>query len=436
MKRITLLLILLQLVFVAKAQTDVFPEYDVDDYGLLINLRSMGYQYYVNDSTHSVCDSMFYYNIHGVKPIQGSRWISPNGGSNNSAGVNTPPAILCELLKVYNGGTSEQLLNLYRPQDAEAINAVISVDSLYDRWLSASSQVNKFDMLMSVTLDYCSFVFVDAYHDNEVLFNTYYAFTKDAGTWHLAAVTDSTQMIGNLYMTLSDFNPYAMLASDDIDGDGIPNLEDNCACTPNPDQKDSDADGVGDACDNCIYHYNPEQYDRDGDGVGDRCDNCVSTPNPDQADSDGDGVGDECDLCPYDFNPNQEYTLSLDTITNEYVEVGVACNPDIDGDGLPNEIDPDMDGDGWPNELDNCPRLFNPNQADSDGDGIGDVCDNCPLNYNPDQEDMDHDGIGDVCDDDIDGDGIPNEYDNCPYHYNPEQEDKDCNGIGDACQDF
>jgi hypothetical protein len=47
---------------------------------------------------------------------------------------------------------------------------------------------------------------------------------------------------------------------------------------------------------------------------------------------------------------------------------------------------------------DNCPGLYNPDQADMDGDGAGDVCDNCPWDPNPDQLDSDWDGIGDVCD--------------------------------------
>lgn len=35
--------------------------------------------------------------------------------------------------------------------------------------------------------------------------------------------------------------------------------------------------------------------------------------------------------------------------------------------------------------------------ADSDGDGIFDVIDNCPLVYNPDQADADSNGVGDAC---------------------------------------
>ena len=34
----------------------------------------------------------------------------------------------------------------------------------------------------------------------------------------------------------------------------------------------------------------------------------------------------------------------------------------------------DQDGDGIPNEIDNCPAVYNPNQADSDGNGVGDAC--------------------------------------------------------------
>lgn len=70
----------------------------------------------------------------------------------------------------------------------------------------------------------------------------------------------------------------------DSDGDGIPDLTDNCVSVANPDQKDSDANGRGDAC---------EDYDRDG--IVNALDNCPNVPNVDQADTDNDGIGDACD---------------------------------------------------------------------------------------------------------------------------------------------
>lgn len=75
-------------------------------------------------------------------------------------------------------------------------------------------------------------------------------------------------------------------------------------------------------------------------------------------------------------------------------------------------------------------------EIDSDNDGVLDENDNCPQVYNPDQADSDSDGIGDVCeaDADADGDGVNNGIDNCPLVYNPDQADSDSNGIGDACE--
>ena len=74
--------------------------------------------------------------------------------------------------------------------------------------------------------------------------------------------------------------------------------------------------------------------------------------------------------------------------------------------------------------------------VDTDNDGIPDNIDNCPNVYNPDQADSDNDGVGDACDTgtDSDGDGVPDGEDNCPHTYNPDQADSDNDGVGDACE--
>jgi hypothetical protein len=104
---------------------------------------------------------------------------------------------------------------------------------------------------------------------------------------------------------------------------------------------DSDGDGIPDIYDNCPFIYNPDQLDSDMDGVGDACDNCPYIANLDQLDSNGDGVGDACS-------------------------------------GLNDPLG-DVDADGVPNYLDNCPTVYNPDQADSSGDGVGDACSPVPV---------------------------------------------------------
>lgn len=122
-----------------------------------------------------------------------------------------------------------------------------------------------------------------------------------------------------------------------------------------------------------IYLGQPSGTDSDGDGIPDVSDNCPFTFNQSQSDVDGDGIGDACD------NDND-----LDGLVDKYIEAGdvindpIPGNPqsdfDTDGDGVPDRLDPDIDNDGIPNELDNCPYVYNFTQADSVGDGVGDAC--------------------------------------------------------------
>jgi hypothetical protein len=81
--------------------------------------------------------------------------------------------------------------------------------------------------------------------------------------------------------------------------------------------------------------------------------------------------------------------------------------------GVDPDIDepPDADGDGVPDDEDNCPNVYNPNQADADGDGWGDACDGCPDD--PDKTAPGLCGCG-TADTDRDGDGTPDCLDGCP----------------------
>ncbi|MDI1476536.1 kelch repeat-containing protein [Polyangium sp. y55x31] len=80
--------------------------------------------------------------------------------------------------------------------------------------------------------------------------------------------------------------------SNDADGDGKPNVEDNCPKVPNLDQTNSDVDPLGDSCD-------PDDDDDgipDFDPAGNPLDLCPTIPNGGQnGDGDGDGAGDGCD---------------------------------------------------------------------------------------------------------------------------------------------
>lgn len=96
----------------------------------------------------------------------------------------------------------------------------------------------------------------------------------------------------------------------DFDGDGLPDLSDNCPGVFNPVrpmdhgvQADTDGDGVGDACDPCPLDANAascasfDPTDVDRDGVLNAADNCPLVANPGQDDADSDKAGDACDRC-------------------------------------------------------------------------------------------------------------------------------------------
>jgi hypothetical protein len=124
---------------------------------------------------------------------------------------------------------------------------------------------------------------------------------------------------------------------------------------------------------------------------------------PQHGDLNGDGV-------PDDMDPDTDGDGVLNS--DDAFPLDPAESKDTDGDGVGDRADlksmggtgvdsknptPDTDGDGKLDFEDNCPKVANANQLDSDGDGVGDVCDNCPFTANPDQQDSVGNGIGDAC---------------------------------------
>ncbi|MBP9132548.1 MAG: OmpA family protein [Saprospiraceae bacterium] len=154
----------------------------------------------------------------------------------------------------------------------------------------------------------------------------------------------------------------------DSDGDGIPDINDECPHTAGVAAfngcPDSDNDGIPDYMDKCPDQPGPKTTmgcpDKDGDGVPDNEDKCPDIAGDAKyfgcpfVDSDGDGVPDNEDLCP-DVKGLVRFK---------------GC-PDTDGDGVPDNIDkckdkagtieafgcPDTDGDGIPDHEDKCPTV-------------------------------------------------------------------------------
>jgi hypothetical protein len=195
----------------------------------------------------------------------------------------------------------------------------------------------------------------------------------------------------------------------DLDGDGIPDAQDNCPADANPDQADSDGDGVGDACDSTTCGCVEDAVCDDGDAcTADQCVGCQCVSVPLSCD---DG-----DPCTDDF---------CDPLVGCVHQIAPSCGLDADGDGILNEDD-------------NCPLVANPDQAEIDMDGVGDACDNCPSDANPAQLDSDGDGLGDVCDggpltdDDADGYAAGDDCDDLDAAVHPGAEEL-CNGLDDDC---
>jgi RNA polymerase sigma factor (sigma-70 family) len=133
---------------------------------------------------------------------------------------------------------------------------------------------------------------------------------------------------------------------DDRDGDGFLNTLDACPGKPGP----MPGDGCPAAGTPAPTTSAPAPKDLDGDGIPNREDEDLDgdgIPNREDKDRDGDGFLNKDDACPRKPGPGTEDGCPLS-----------ATGPtgDRDGDGIPNAQDDDRDGDDFANMLDPCPN--------------------------------------------------------------------------------
>ena len=146
----------------------------------------------------------------------------------------------------------------------------------------------------------------------------------------LSLATGLSQVTATLSVTISRLELRAaarpdLSASADPDGDGIPNVNDNCPIVANPDQANVNANDeailVGDACSSLTSSGSPTISDQDLDGVPDRNDNCFWYPSPRvpgetfPPDGNSNGIGDACErFAPVAF-VGGSLTIQCDDVT-------------------------------------------------------------------------------------------------------------------------
>ncbi|MED5351190.1 MAG: hypothetical protein VYB50_06860 [Candidatus Thermoplasmatota archaeon] len=191
---------------------------------------------------------------------------------------------------------------------------------------------------------------------------------------------------------------------------------------------DADDDDVGDYWDNCINVPNLNQTDYENDELGDACD----------PDDDNDGLHDVLDDCNQGFigwnqtDPTLDHDADgchdeeedLDDDADGVLDVDDLCPKGINNWTSTYELD--MDGDGCQDETED---------VDDDADGVLDVDDNCPIISTSNQADYDGDLFGDVCDLDDDGDDVDDIDDQCPMNEKNWSSNSLTDADGDGCQD-
>jgi len=291
-------------------------------------------------------------NFHGIMLHKaGSRWedISNGMGSffNFVWGVNKDI--------VYTGGDGSAILRYTPPERGSIAGCVKNIQGEP----IGAAQVSLYALGGSFwyTLDAQTTLESGCFQLGDLLPGRYYFVLNQEGM-----VPQRYPAQGSLRLTAGETLNLGAIVFGDFDGDGIPDLSDNCPESANgPLQGTCLGGGTTTSCD-----------DNEDCGIGAIC-------SMNQEDFDGDSVGDACDICPSVYNPGQEksITVTLGSLACENTATREAVFDDTDCDGIAEE----------------CWQL----SAGCEPPYLNLICDNCPGMYNPDQKDSDNDGIGDAC---------------------------------------
>jgi hypothetical protein len=275
------------------SKTDFFPQ---------IQLKNV--HFYLPDSIGDMtCESCVqtpgcpfnYHIVNAMYPENSTDWrITKLSARKNRKQKTHPLYPIAKIYKAFKKGKTSKIIRQYNKDSRSAMKEVFK-----ERKKSCQEMKDVFGPIdylsIPILVEFNSGYFIITANKENRFVYPFYAEKIKKRRMRLSTAIDSTGLFADIILLGINYDIPKMVLDDDYDQDAVLNLNDNCPCNHNFEQKDNDGDHVGNTCDNCVDVANTNQEDYDGDGIGDVCDNCPKHKNSDQIDTDGDGIGDRCE---------------------------------------------------------------------------------------------------------------------------------------------